>query len=257
MQLLKRIIEQVEQPKLPKDRCLSSLSIFFPFYNDEGTVELQIDNAYKTGMQLTDDLEVIAIHGGASKDNTFEKIKQVRQKYPTLKIVDKTDNWEGYAVIKYGFEASTKDWVFYTDGDAQYRLQEDLPRLVEKQLETGADIVNGIKRRRGDNFIRMVLGRAYARIAKIAFMLPIRDVDCDFRLIRRKFLQKITLESHDASILPEMIKKLELAGAKFAEIKVGHFERIYGQSNYNAMSLVKEKILGDLKLFFKMRSTKL
>lgn len=234
-------------------KSLSSLSIFFPFYNDEGTVERQIGNAYKLGSQLTDDLEVIALHGGNSKDGTFGKILEMKNKFPDLKIIDKKDNTEGYAVIKYGFAACTKEWIFYTDGDAQYHIEEDLVKLAEKESQTGADVLNGYKVARGDNFLRVFLGNEYAFLARIFFKLPIRDVDCDFRLIRKSFMERITLESKDASILPEMAKKLELAGAKFAEIPVGHYKREYGKSNYTAMALFKEKLLGDIRLFLKMR----
>jgi putative flippase GtrA len=232
---------------------LKSISIFFPFYNDEGTVERQIDNAYKYGKMVAEDVEVIAINGGASKDNTFNKIKEMKQRYPDLVIVDKNDNWEGYAVIKYGFYAATKEWVFYTDGDAQYHLEEDLVRLVEKQFETGADVVNGYKKARGDNFIRTFLGNVYAKLSSFVFELPIRDTDCDFRLIRRSLFKNISLDSHDASILAELIKKLEMAGAKYVEIPVSHYEREYGTSNYNALSLLKEKVIGDIKLYIRMR----
>lgn len=235
---------------------LSSLTIFFPFLNDEGTVELMINNAYVLGKQITNDLEVIAIKGGKSKDQTNKKINEMKRKYPDLKIVDRTQNTEGYAVIKHGFWNATKDWIFYTDGDAQYHLETDLIKLVEKQEKTDADIVNGYKRKRGDNLVRIFLGRVYKRLSKYLFNLRVRDVDCDFRLIRNSYLKKIKLESTDASILPELIKKLELAGAKFAEVPVAHFPRIWGKSNYTPFSLLKEKLVGDLKLYFKMKNIK-
>lgn len=235
---------------------LSSLTIFFPFLNDEGTVELMTNNAYALGKQITNDLEVIAIKGGKSKDQTNKKINEMKKKYPDLKIIDRTQNTEGYAVIKHGFWNATKDWVFYTDGDAQYHLEFDLIKLVEKQEKTVADIVNGYKRKRGDNFVRIFLGRVYKRLSKYLFNLRIRDVDCDFRLIRNSYLKKIKLESTDASILPELIKKLELAGAKFAEVPVAHFPRVWGKSNYTPFSLLKEKLVGDLKLYFKMKNIK-
>ncbi len=232
---------------------LAGLSIFFPFYNDEGTVKRQIDLAYKIGKQVAQDIEVIALHGGNSKDNTLLQIRAMRKKYPVLKIVDKSDNQEGYAVIKHGFAACTKEWIFYTDGDAQYHLEKDLIRLIEKQRRTQADVVNGYKKERGDNIIRTLMGHAYARISKFLFRLPIRDVDCDFRLVRKNLIKQIKLESHEASILPEMIKKMEIQGARFAEVPVSHYLRVYGKSNYTAISLMKEKIIGDLTLYFKMK----
>lgn len=232
---------------------LSSLTIFFPFLNDEGTVLEMINNAYTYGKQFTNDLEVIAIKGGQSKDLTNKKISEAKKIHPNLKIIDRTTNTEGYAVIKHGFWNATKEWVFYTDGDAQYHLENDLIKLIEKQEKTNADVVNGYKRKRGDNIVRIFLGRVYKRLSKYLFSLKVRDVDCDFRLIRTSFLKKIKLESTDASILPELIKKLELAGAKFAEVPVAHYPRVWGKSNYTPMGLLKEKLIGDLKLYFKMK----
>ncbi|MEI6650079.1 MAG: bifunctional glycosyltransferase family 2/GtrA family protein [Candidatus Moraniibacteriota bacterium] len=233
---------------------LDSLSIFFPFYNDEGTVEKQIEAAYEVGAEVADLVEVIAIHGGNSKDGTFAKIREMKERHPDLVVVDKTDNTEGYAVIKYGFAAATKDWIFYTDGDAQYDMRE-LALLVQRHVDTGADVVNGYKTNRGDGFIRHFLGDMYARFSRYVFELPIRDTDCDFRLIRRECMDKITLLSENASILGEMIKKLEIVGATFVEVPVSHYSREYGISNYTPWGLFKEKLLGDLKLYFVIRKT--
>jgi len=236
---------------------LTSLSIFFPFLNDGGTVRTQIENAYKIGRLVTDDLEVIAINGGQSKDDTYEQILHMKTLYPDLMVINKHDNKEGYAVIKHGLKNASKDWVFYTDGDAQYHLEKDLVKLVDKQASTKADVVNGYKRHRGDTQLRTSMGNIYKTLSSNIFRLPIRDTDCDFRLIRKTFLDKISLESTDASILPELIKKLEIAGAKFSEIEVAHYQRIYGKSNYNVLSLLKEKLIGDIKLYLKMRKFKL
>ena len=232
---------------------LTSLTMFFPFYNDAGTVEKQIENAYKFGGEVAEKLEVIAINGGSSKDNTFDEIKKMKEKYPDLRIIDKYDNTEGYAVIKHGFKEATSDWVFYTDGDAQYRLEGDLHKLVNKQIETDVDVVNGYKVYRYDSALRVFLGNLYARFSRFVFEIPIRDTDCDFRLIKKEFLDKIDLVSTDASVLPELIKKLELLGAKFTEVSVSHYPREYGVSNYTALQLFKEKLLGDITLYFKLR----
>jgi len=227
---------------------LPSLTIFFPFLNDEKTVATAIDLAYSEGKKVTDDLEVIAINGGKSKDNTFLEIKKQKKKHPDLIIIDKVENKEGYAVIKYGLTKASKDWVFYTDGDLQYDIKE-LVKLVDKQKKTGTDVVNGYKKNRNDNMLRKILGFSYQKISRYLFKLPIRDLDCDFRLIKKSYLKKINLKSRNSSILLELIKKLEKIGAKFSEVEVSHYPRRYGQSNYKAFDLLKEKIFGDYKVF--------
>lgn len=232
---------------------LKSLSIIIPFFNDEATVSRQLTYAYSIGENVSNKFEIIAIHGGNSIDNTYSEIIKMKLIYPDLKILNKKNNQEGYAVIKYGFKEARYDWLFYTDGDAQYHIEEDLVKLIEKYFKTGADVINGYKIKRHDNLIRVILGNIYALLTKKIFGLPIRDVDCDFRLIKRKVLNKINLESKDSSILPEMIYKLNLVGAKFAEVPISHYSRIYGKSNYSTFGLIKEKIIGDFKLFLKLK----
>lgn len=237
-------------------KLLSGLTIFFPFLNDEGTVERQIILAYTVGKRYAKEVEVIAIHGGFSNDMTKKKILQMQTFYPKLIILNKENNTEGYAVIKHGFNKASKEWIFYTDGDAQYHLEEDLIKLIEKQEKTKADIVNGYKVSRHDVRIRVILGAIYKFLSRKIFNLPIRDVDCDFRLIRKSALNKINLDSTDASILPELIIKLNMKQVKFAEVPVRHYPRVYGKSNYTAFGLMKEKIVGDFKLYLKIRRLK-
>ena len=180
--------------------------------------------------------------------NNKKKEKEQQLLVNQSKLKDKKDNTEGYAVIKYGFKESTKDWVFYTDGDGQYDL-EDLKKLVNLQADTDCDVANGYKLNRGDGYLRLVLGDMYAKFSSFIFELPIRDTDCDFRLIRNSILKKVDFKSTDSSILVELIKKLEIFGAKFSEIGVRHYAREYGTSNYNPIQLLREKLIGDFKLY--------
>lgn len=216
------------------------MTIVFPFYNDAGTVQLAIDQAYKYGKKVTKNLEVIALHGGNSKDETWSEILKQKQRYPRLKILNKKRNTEGYAVIKHGLKAATKDWVFYTDGDLQYKMAE-LPALVRKVRRHDVTVVNGYKISRGDNLKRELFGSVYQQLAWWLFQLPIQDIDCDFRLIKTSLLKKIRLEASHSSVLPELIKKLEWAGAHFAEVPVLHLPRRYGHSNYRPWKLAWEK----------------
>jgi SAM-dependent methyltransferase len=227
---------------------MRSLTIFFPFLNDAGTVALLIEQAYFFGKQVSDDLEVIAIHGGPSKDQTLEEIHKAKSRYPDLIILDHFNNPDGYGVIRHGFRAATKEWVFYTDGDGQYHLK-DLQKLVATAVETSSDVVNGFKTQRSDPWLRVFLGKGYQLFCRLLFRLPIRDIDCDFRLIRREHLKQIEFRSKGSSILPELILKLKQSGARFSEVPVNHYARVYGRSNYSAAKLLLEKLIGDFQLW--------
>jgi glycosyltransferase involved in cell wall biosynthesis len=173
--------------------------------------------------------------------------------YPALKIVNASNNNEGYAVIKKGFTAAKHEWIFYTDGDLQFTVSE-LERLVKAQNTQKVDIVNGYRLHRNDPRLRVFIGSAYRLLCKALFLLPISDIDCDFRLIRAKYVKQVTFTAKKSSILPELIKKLEFLGATFYEVPVSHMHRQYGNSNYSALSLLHEKIIGDLQLWWTFRN---
>ena len=179
--------------------------------------------------QVSNDFEIVVVNDGSS-DYTTTVLDEMKNRYPELRTIHHPVN-KGYgAALRSGFKAATKDWVFYTDGDSQYNPLE-LPLLVSA-LHEGADAANGYKLSRNDSILRTIIGRAYHNLVKIFFGIRIRDVDCDFRLIPRRILNEIELESVSGAICLEMVKKIEDAGYVFAEVPVNHYSRRYGVSQF-------------------------
>ena len=157
---------------------------------------------------------------------------------------------QGYgAALRSGFGAAATELVFYTDGDGQYDARE-LPKLFALLTEK-TDVVNGFKIERADKINRKIAGGSYNRLAHFLFSLPVRDVDCDFRLIRRAVLGKITLTSTSGSICVELIYKLKKAGARFTEVGVNHYERPFGKSQFFTARRVSKTLLDFFALWFK------
>lgn len=210
-------------------KVLPSLSIFFPSLNDSKTLPNLVSGAYRVGRSVTNNLEIIVIDDG-STDATLEEITLLKKSIPVLRIVRHRSNLGYGAVLRSGFNAATSEFVFYTDGDGQYDI-DDLPLLVNK-LNPNIDIVNGIKMKRKDRLDRIILGNIYASLMRYLFRLPICDVDCDFRLIRRSVVKKVKLTTTSGAICVELVKRLELAGARFGEVYVHHYERKFGHSQF-------------------------
>lgn len=225
---------------------LSSLTIFFPFFNDAGTVLEQIKDAYQVGSEISQKLEVIAIHGGKSTDDTEAKLREAKVLFPDLKIFDESQSDKGYAVITTGLRAATTDWVFYTDGDRQYHV-EDLKLLVKSQSESGAQIVNGYKDVRHDSLSRRLAGNMYAHIVQTVLRLPIRDPHCDFRLISTSLLIDWQPRITGAAIIQDLLIHLKSKSSKWSEVPVHHFDRSYGKSNYTVWKLTKETLSGMIR----------
>lgn len=215
--------------KSKKETRARSLSIFFPCYNDKGTIGTLVLEARKVAESFTDDYEIIVIDDG-STDGSRELLQSLKEEWPDLKLVFHNKN-RGYGgALRSGFKTATKEFVFYTDGDAQYDVSE-LPILWEK-MKNGVDIVNGYKVKRHDPLHRIIIGWLYQHAMRIAFLLPIKDPDCDFRLIRRKVFDAIDLKSNTGTITIELVKKIQNAGFHFAEVPVSHHFRMYGKSQF-------------------------
>ncbi len=208
---------------------LPSISAFFPAYNDGGTIPSMVLTALMALRQVTDDFEIIVVNDG-SADYTAEVLDELAQRVPELRVIHHPQN-RGYGgALRTGFAAATKEWVFYTDGDAQYNPLE-LVNLVEA-VTPEVDVINGYKIARNDPLSRKVIGRVYHHFVKLMFGFKLRDVDCDFRLIRRALFDKVALKSDSGTICLEMVKKFQDAGYRFVEVPVHHFHRQYGVSQF-------------------------
>jgi glycosyltransferase involved in cell wall biosynthesis len=226
-----------------------SLSIFFPAYNDVGTIASLVLVAHMTARQLTDDHEVIVVDDG-SPDHTGALLDEMAGHFPWLKVVHHGRN-RGYGgALRTGFETAAKELVFYTDGDAQYDPRE-LTRLYEA-LTPDVDFVNGYKISRHDPVHRVVIGRLYHWFVRTAFALRLRDVDCDFRLMRREVFRKVGLTRSSGVICVELMKKVQDHGFRIAEVPVHHYHRSYGKSQFFNVPRVARTLVDLTRLWLEL-----
>jgi glycosyltransferase involved in cell wall biosynthesis len=224
----------------PSPERKPGLSVFFPAYNDSGTIASLVIAARAAAAKLTPDFEIIIVNDG-SADATAEIADELARTYPEVRVVHHPRN-RGYGgALRSGFAAATRDLVFYTDGDAQYDPTE-MTALWEA-FDDNVDLVNGYKISRSDPLHRIVIGRVYHHTVKLLFGLRVRDVDCDFRLMRRAIFDRVELEKNSGVICLEMMKKVQDAGFRIAEVPVHHYHRAFGRSQFfNYRRLVKTAV---------------
>jgi len=227
----------------------AGLSVFFPAYNDSGTIASMVIGAVKAAAAVTPDYEVIVVNDG-SGDATAQIADELARTYPQVRVIHHPKN-RGYGgALQTGFRAATKEFVFYTDGDAQYDPAE-LAALWER-MSPDADLINGYKIARADPLHRIVIGRLYHHIVSRLFGLKVRDVDCDFRLMRRSIFERITLTKNSGVICLEMMKKIHDAGFRIVEVPVHHYHRAFGKSQFFNFPRVAKTGVDVLRLWFSL-----
>jgi glycosyltransferase involved in cell wall biosynthesis len=207
----------------------SSITAFFPAYNDQHTIGSLVRTAASELRKITDDFEIVVVNDG-SQDHTAEVLQRAQHEIRELRIIHHPRNLGYGAALISGFTNARKELIFCTDGDGQYDVRE-MHNLV-KVLRPDVDFVTGYKIRRADALHRVWIGETYRLAMRLFFNLVVSDVDCDFRLFRRNILEHISLQSDSGVICVELVRKVQLAGYRIVEVPVTHWPRRYGTSQF-------------------------
>ena len=205
------------------------LSVVVPTFDRKERLARTLEALERQTRDVAGGVEIVVVDDG-STDASRAILEELKTRYPELGVVYHGTN-RGYGgALRSGFAAATKDLVFYTDGDGQYDVLE-LKKLLPA-LQEGVDVVNGYKIARADPWHRIVIGKVYLVLMRLLFQFRVRDVDCDFRLMRRSALEAISLKHSSGVICLELVKKLERAGYRFVDYPVHHFHRVHGRSQF-------------------------
>lgn len=211
-----------------------SVSFVLPAYNEEHNIVDVIGSCLSVGQRHCADFEVVVIDDG-STDLTRQLVSDMAATNREIRLICHGTN-RGYGeALRSGFEAARCDYVFFTDADNQFDI-EDLPLLLA--WADDADIVAGYRRTRRDSVIRILNAWAWNRLVRFLFYVPVRDIDCAFKLFRRSALTQIAIESRAAMINTEIMVKLARAGCCIVEVGVSHRRRVAGQAQGAKMRVI-------------------
>ena len=224
---------------------VTSLSVFFPCYNEKDNIRPLTEKTLSVVRQICDDHEIILVDDGSS-DGTSELADRLAQEYPAVRVVHHSQN-KGYgAALQSGFRASTKEYVFYTDGDGQFDIAE-LTNLLPLIREY--DIVSGYRLRRQDHLLRKINAFCWTTLVCLLFHLKLKDIDCAFKLYKRDIFDRIEMHSTGALIDTEILARAQRKGYTITQIGVHHYPRLAGQPTGANIKV----ILRAFKELFKLR----
>jgi len=231
---------------------VNSLSVFFPCYNEQDNIARVAMASLDVLTGLNIDFEIIIVNDG-SKDNTGQVADRLAQNNNRIKAVHHQVN-RGYgAALQSGFAAASKEYVFYTDGDGQFDIKE-LPLLF--QYAADYDIVTGYRINRQDNLVRKINAFCWTTLVNLLFGMRIKDMDCAFKLYKRRIFDDIKLKSTGALINTEIFARAKNKGYKVFQIGVHHYPRTAGTQTGAKLTVILRAFKELFALYKQIKSDK-
>src|SRR3989344_1435984 len=234
-------------------RQIEKLSVFLPAYNEEASLKNTVKNVVENLEKNVSEWELIIVNDG-SRDKTGEIADNLSHQDKNISVIHHHPN-RGYgAALKSGLYACRYPWISFIDSDGQFDFSE-ISRLLATQAETGADLVIGYYLSRKVSLSRKINTFAWQIFVKILFGLSVRDIDCGFKLISKKVLEKIEpLQSErGAFISSEFLIKAKKAGFKIVEIGVNHYPRKQGEGTRANLDVIIQSFVELFKLWYKLK----
>lgn len=230
---------------------LPDLSIFFPFWNEEANVEQVVQKAKEVANSVALDWEMILIDDGSS-DKTLSICEKLALAEPRIRIVSHFPN-RGYGgALKEGFKNAKFSYIVFTDGDSQFDFSQ-VGRFIDNIED--ADMVIGYRKKRQDAFVRYVLMNLLKVWDFVFFGFYFRDIDCGFKMFRRKSLEKLMpLRSEGAMITTELLAKARIKKLKIKEVEVSHYPRRHGLQSGGNIYVVIRAVLESLILWWDLKN---
>lgn len=227
-----------------------SISVFLPCYDEQENVGRTVEKALMVLEKLNADFEVIIVDDGSS-DRTGQIADEIAGRDSRVKVVHHQRNLGYGAALQSGFKAATKELVFYTDGDGQFDIDE-MPPLLE--LMEQYDIVSCYRLNRQDSVIRKINGWCWTKLVCLLFGLKIRDIDCAFKLFKRRIFDNIELSSAGALIDAEVLARAARKGYSITQKGVHHYPRTAGAQTGASLRVILRAFKELFKLQGRIRS---
>lgn len=204
------------------------VSIVVPLYNEEESVPLLVERVAQVMRASKLTWEMVCVNDG-SRDGTVEILTKLAKTTRELVVVDLMRNYGQSAAMQAGFDHAKGQLVVTMDGDLQ-NDPEDIPALIAKIEESGADVVSGWRKHRKDHAITSNLPSRIANrlIARITG-LKLHDLGCSLKVYRAELLDDLRIYGELHRFIPAVATQF---GAKVVEMEVRHHARQFGVSKY-------------------------
>jgi glycosyltransferase involved in cell wall biosynthesis len=223
---------------------IEGISFVIPAYNEEENVAAVVAACQFIAPRVSRNHEIIVVNDG-STDRTRAIVEALGANDPGVLLINHPNNRGIAAAVRQGFAAARYPYIFYTDGDGQFDLN-DINALLPYCRDF--DFVIGYRLNRADPRRRKIAAFFYNLVIRWLFPIKVRDVDCAFKLIKRESLAQLRVRADSAFYFAELLIRAARSGMAIREVPVHHYPRSFGQPTGDKMGVVL-KALRDLALY--------
>ncbi len=225
------------------------IAVALPAYNEQESLPRTVPRFVRALRNVTDDFEVVIVNDGSS-DRTAEVVNELSREYPEVRLVQHPVNLGYGAAVWTGITSGQKEFVFFTDADGQFEVEE-LSRFLPFAGEY--DLIIGYRAPRRDPPMRLVNAFGWKMFVTLLFGYVARDIDCAFKLFRRDILDVVYVESRGAAFSAEFLVKARDRGYRIKELPVTHLPREAGSATGNRPDVVLRAFREMTAFWFKSR----
>lgn len=189
--------------------------------------------------------ELLFVDDG-STDGTAQLVDALAQHDARVRVVHHAQNRGFSGAMTTALRQSRGEWVFLAPADGQIDMRE-LSRFLAARAD--ADIVVGVRNHRPERIGRVLLSRAFHRIAKTLFPLPLAEFSSVF-LFRRSLVDAMALRSkpRSATFLLEVLYRANARQARFTQLVIDPRPRMGGRAKGAQLSVALFTLLELVRL---------
>lgn len=202
------------------------ISIVVPCFNEIETIKeitskiVNTLNKYQYEILVIDD---------CSTDGSFKILNEIQSNNKNIKILSNSKNLGKGASLRKGFEEATGEIICIQDADLEYD-PIDLIKMINLVIEGSADVVFGSRFRgngpvRANLYINRVANFIITTLTNIFTNLSLTDIECCYKVFKKKDIQKIDLKENRFGIEPELTIKLANLNLKIFEVGISYYGR--------------------------------
>lgn len=212
----------------------STFSIVVPLFNEEENIEPLVESLLDTVGDDAGFLELILVDDG-SLDDTARLALDLAAKEQRIRLIKHEKNKGLGGAIRTGLEASSGDYVLYTDADLPFDFKE-LPKLFSMAQDNC--LVTGYRLNRGEGGRRWVLTKGYNALIWLLFGLRLQDVNFACKIFPKSFLQKTDFYSSGSFIDVEILLEASRLDLDIIEHPLVYYPRERGLSTLSRPEVI-------------------